>query len=169
MLNGVKKGHKVSDETGILENEIRGQGIFVSEYLHSLDPKKRITIPSEWRAQVGEPKSLYVLPDVSRKCLCVFTSVEMVHRLSKIRHHSMSDKKVRDFARALASKSDLVSWDSQGRIRIKDELLEFADLTAEVALVGAFDCFELWSPQNLKAAGGVDQASVQEAAMYVGF
>jgi MraZ protein len=169
VLNGVKKGHEVAEDTPILENEIRGQGIFVSEYVHSLDPKKRITIPSEWRAQVGVPRSLYVVPDTSRKCLCVFTAAEMVHRLEKIRHHSMSDTKARDFARALASKSELLAWDTQGRIRIKDELLTFAELVNEVALVGAFDCFELWNPPNLKEAGGVDRASVQEAAKYVGF
>ena len=169
MVHYVTKGREMSEDSPILENEIRGQGIFVSEFLHSLDPKRRLTIPSDWRAQVGTPRSLYVLPDVSRRCLCVFTTGEMTHRLRKIRHHSMSDKKARDFARVLASKSDLVGWDSQGRIRIKDELLDFAELTDAVALVGAFDCFELWNPKNLKEAGGVDRVSVQEAAKYVGF
>ncbi len=152
----------------ILEEEIRGQGVFVSAFTHSLDPKKRLTIPSQWRAQVGNPKSLYVLPDVRHKCLCVFPAGEIALRLKKMRDYSMADDKARRFARTLASQSDLVAWDSQGRIRVKDDLLRFADLEDQVALVGAFDRFELWNPDNLKKAGDMDGTAMTEAAQYVG-
>ena len=153
----------------VLENEIRGQGVFVGTFMHSLDNKKRVTIPSEWRAQVGDPRSLYVLPDVYQRCLCVYSSTEMVRRLRNVRHHSIADRKAREFSRILASRSDLVSWDSQGRIRVKDDLLEFAQLKAQVTLVGAFDCFEMWNPDNLGDLGGSDPERIQEAARYVGF
>ena len=153
----------------ILEHEVAGQCVFVSNYVHSLDPKKRITIPSEWRAQVGDPKSLYVLPDVHQKCLLVYPASEMVVRLKKMRSHSIADREARKFARVLASRSDLVSWDSQGRIRVKDQLLNFAELTDQVALVGAFDCFELWNPENLGDLAEDGGNEIKEAAKYVGF
>ncbi len=153
----------------ILEEEVRGQGVFVSTFTHSLDPKKRLTIPSQWRAQVGDPKSLYVLPDVRHKCLCLFPSGEIAYRLRKMREHSIADDKARSFARVLASQSDLVSWDSQGRIRIKDALLAFAGLQNQVALVGAFDRFELWNPDTLEKSGGLADSAMEEAAKYVGF
>jgi len=153
----------------VQEKEIRGQGAFVGNFTHSLDPKKRLTIPSEWRAQVWSPKSLYVLPDVHHKCLCVFPAEEMVRRLEKMRQHSIADTKARHFARVLASQSDLVSWDSQGRIRIKDELLNFAGLVDQVVLVGAFDRFELWNPDHWSNVGGMDGGNLEEAARYVGF
>jgi MraZ protein len=149
--------------------EPSGHGVFVSNYTHSLDPKRRLTIPSEWRAQIGESGSLYVLPDVQHKCLCVFPAAEIIHRLGRMRSHSIADSKARQFARVLASQSDLVSWDSQGRIRIKDELLEFAGLLDQVQLVGAFDRFELWEPDRFRDTGGMDQDSLKEAAQYVGF
>ena len=144
------------------------QGIFVGRFTHSLDPKKRLTVPREWRAQVVEPCSLYVLPDVHQTCLCVFQGSEMVRRLERMRHHSIADRKARQFARVLASQSDIVTWDSQGRIRIKDELLSFAGLDEQIVLIGAFDCFELWSPDQLAKAGGLDRDSLREAAQYVG-
>ena len=169
MLKCVTKGQAVEEADTILEKEIKGQGVFVSNFTHSLDPKKRLTIPSAWRAQVDSPKSLYVLPDVHQKCLCVYPAGEMVRRLEKIRTHSIADPKARQFARVLASQSDLVSWDSQGRIRIKDGLLDFAALVDQVALVGAFDSFELWNPEYLKQARGMDRISLREAARYVGF
>lgn len=157
----------MDEDNTILESEIKGQRLFVSEFRHSLDPKRRLTIPSQWRAQVGEPKSLYVLPDVFQRSLRVFPAATMAPRLQKMMGYSIADQKARQFARVLASKSDLVSWDSQGRIRIKDELLEYASLKTEVVLVGAFDSFELWNPDNLKNAGGMDEAGFQDAARYV--
>jgi MraZ protein len=169
MSHKVKWSQTVADDGIEMMAEGKGQGVFVSNYTHSLDPKKRLTIPSEWRAQIGESGSLYVLPDVQHKCLCVFPGAEMVHRLGRMRNHSIADGKARQFARVLASQSDLVSWDSQGRIRIKDELLEFANLVDQVMLVGAFDRFELWEPDHFRDAGGMDQDGLKEAAQYVGF
>lgn len=164
-----RKGFIVDTVAPVLEEEIKGQGVFVSNFTHSLDPKKRLTIPSEWRAQVGRPQSLYVLPDINLKCLCVFPASEMMRRLENMRRHSMADKKARQFARELGSHSDLVSWDSQGRIRIKDELLELAGLTDQVVMVGALDRFELWSPENLSETGVMRLGNLEEAARYVGF
>jgi MraZ protein len=172
VVDYVTKGHIVEQEDTVLEKEIAGLGTFVSSFVHSLDPKRRLTIPSEWRAQVGSPRSLYVLPDVNLKCLRVFPSGEMTRILNKMRQHSIADAKARQFARILGSQSDLVSWDTQGRIRIKDALLNFAGITDQVEMVGTFDTFEIWNPKTLKESGGigkVNQEDLRDAARYVGF
>ncbi|MDD4872830.1 MAG: hypothetical protein PHR77_19940 [Kiritimatiellae bacterium] len=159
----------MDENNAILEKETKGYGIFVGEFTHSLDPKKRLTIPSEWRVQVGTPKSLYVLRDVTDKCLCVFSASELQRRIESIRHHSIADTKARQFSRILGAKSDLVAWDSQGRIRIKDELLDFAGLIDQVVMVGTFHSFELWNPDNWNKVSGSDTGTIREAAQYVGF
>jgi len=162
-------------KSAIVDHEPKGekdgarQAVFVGTFKHCLDPKKRLTIPSEWREQTGSGSGLYVLPDVTSRCLCVFPASEMSRRLEKIRDHSISDRKARQFARALASRSDLVTWDSQGRIRIKDELLAFADLQGDVVMVGTFHSFELWSPAHFEKEVAPDEADIREAARYVGF
>ncbi|OVE73854.1 hypothetical protein BVX94_02700 [bacterium B17] len=143
--------------------------MFVGEFVHSLDPKKRLTIPSVWRAQVGSPKSLFVLPDFHCKCLNVFPAGEMSNKLEKLRRYSLTDKKAMDFSRVLGAASDLVSWDAQGRIRIKDKLLEFAGLDSQVVMVGALDKFELWSPESRPEAGEIDQVDLTKAGTYVEF
>ena len=153
-----------------MSGELAGHGVFVNTYSHSLDSKKRLTIPSDWRELVGAPRRLFVLPGVTVKCLCVYPAREMTRRLEKLRNLSIADEKGRQLARTLASRSDLVPWDSQGRIRIKDELLDFADLVNQVVLVGTFDGFELWSPDQWKQqSGSMDQMGLGEAARYVGF
>ncbi len=147
------------------------QGVFVGHYLHLLDPKKRLTIPSGWREQVGAPEQLYVLPGVNEPCLCVFPAREMAKRLERIRSLSVADVTGRQFLRTLASRSDLATWDAQGRIRVKDELMDYAGITSEVVLVGAFELFELWSPERWKQQqeSSAVTSNLGEAARYVGF
>ncbi len=146
-----------------------GIGMFVGDFLHSLDPKKRLTIPAVWRAQVGDPKSLFVLPDFHERCLNVLPAAEMARKLEKIRRHSLADRKVMEFTRTLGSAADLVSWDIQGRVRIKDKLLSFAGITDQVQMMGAMDKFQLWNPDYLKDSGDVDQERLVEAGLYVDF
>ncbi len=145
------------------------EGVFVGMFTHSLDPKKRLTIPADWREQVVGPKSLYVMPGVEENCLCVFPSREMSRRLETIGHHSITDRKARQFTRVLASSSDLLTWDTQGRMRIKDELLDSASIKNRVVLVGNFRFFELWSPDVLKRSGVMDKTNIAEAVRHVGF
>lgn len=159
----------MENESIKLEEIVSGGGLFVGEFTHALDPKKRLTIPSVWRALVGAPPSLYVLPDLHHRCLNVFPMRSMVQKLEKIRSISLGDKKGREFARILGEASDLVAWDSQGRIRIKDKLLDFGGLGDRVVMIGAFDRFELWSPDHRGEAGAFDQPSLEEAATYIGF
>lgn len=154
------------DNVSLFEG-IGGIGMFVGSYLHSLDPKKRLTIPSVWRIQVGEPKNLFVLPDFHERCLNVLPAADMARRLEKVRRHSLADSKVMAFTRALGANSDLVSWDTQGRVRINDKLLQFAQITDQVQLVGAMDKFQLWNPALFTGGDEVDQAKLAETGMYV--
>jgi MraZ protein len=153
----------------VLENEVLGQSGFVGEFTHTLDPKRRLTIPSAWRAQVGTPRSLFVLPDLYVKCLCVFPGSEMQRMMEKVRKIPYSDQKGRAFIREVGRQSDLVTWDTQGRIRIADRLLDFAGLESQVVLHGAFDNFQLWRPEHWQGPKGIDQLSLQEAARSIGF
>ena len=166
-MNYVTKGQNV-ESISTAAIIAPGKGIFVSRFTHALDPKRRITIPSDWRMQVMPETSFYILPDVQSKCLVVFPVKEMERRMEKLRNHAMADQRARQFARVLAAQSDLVQWDSQGRIRIKDELLDFADLKDVVELVSAFDRFELWSPERY-AENKKGGTSIEDAATYVGF
>ncbi len=147
-----------------------GQGSFVNNFTHALDAKKRLTIPSEWREAVGMPQSVIVMPSVNDPCLCVYPAREMSRRMEKFRNVSIADRQARHFARMLASRSNLLPWDAQGRIRVSDDLLRFAELEGEVVLVGGFDCFELWSPKRWNALMQSEtQSSLGEAARSLGF
>ena len=105
MVSCGAKGRIVEDSPTLLDKEVVGQGVFVNIFIHSLDPKRRLTIPSAWRAQVGEPKSLYVLQHIHDCCLCVIPAAVMIERINRMKQHSIADRKARQFARVLASRT----------------------------------------------------------------
>ena len=159
----------MADKVQMEEAALPLEGAFVGLFEHALDPKRRFTIPAGWRDRIRGPRSLYVLPDVDTRSLCVFPASEMTRRLETVGHHSIIDQKARQFTRLLASRADLVDWDTQGRIRVKDALLDYAGIKDHVTLVGNFRFFELWNPDILKRSGVLEQTDVKEAVRHVGF
>ena len=151
--------------------ESAGRGFFTGTYFHSLDAKKRLTVPSEWRDLVDESKRFFLIPSVDAKCLSLYTMQDFEHRLARLRERSMADPKARLMARILGSQSTFVAWDSAGRIRVKDELLSYADIEDQVAMVGTFDRIELWNAgrwQKMKDKED-ELATLKDAIHYVGF
>lgn len=145
------------------------KGAFVHRFTHTLDPKKRLTIPSEFRDQVDDPRGFYVLPGIPERCLYLCPVSEFALRMRRMRERSLADPTARAFARVLGSRSDLVKWDSAGRIRIKDELLTYAELADQVVLVGALDIVELWNPARWEESGAMEQDKLADAIREAGF
>ena len=159
----------------VIENSMGGgppRREFLNSYTHFLDPKRRLTIPSEWREPFAQAPTLYVLPDFFERSLRLIPDVDMDRRLEKIRQIPLSDRRGRDLVRELGRQSDKVQWDAQGRIRIKDEMLNWVGLVDQVLLVGAVDTFELWEPKTwtqTRRTPSFDQDKLREAAPLVGF
>ena len=148
--------------------KVAGSG-FVGRYDHNLDPKKRFTIPREWRAMMGDPEFVYVMPDPREKCVNIIPPVEMESRLEEIRKKALFDPVLRPVLQKIGACSEMPSVDVQGRIRISDKLLQFANLTTTVAMLGAVRTIQLWDPSALPPADEVDQVGLREALAVAGF
>jgi MraZ protein len=164
----VNKGINVMSESGTDMNNLIVKGVFTSDYKHSLDPKKRLTIPSEWREYIGESKEVFILPNTQKGCLRIFTGQEMDARLSKLLNIKLADAEMNNYARVIAENSQRTKWDSQGRIRIKDKLLQLADLVDDVIFVGTLNCFELWNPELLAKLREEEAPSLEESLSKLG-
>jgi division/cell wall cluster transcriptional repressor MraZ len=153
----------------VAESTVVSTGGFVGRYDHALDPKKRFTIPSEWRKLMGDPEFVYVMPDPEKRCVNIIPAVEMESRLSKLRERALFDPALAPVLEKIGSSSEMPTLDVQGRIRISDKLLQFANLTTTVAMVGAVRTIKLWDPATLGPADKVDQAGLREALAAAGF
>ena len=127
--------------------ELGMEELFVGSYHHSLDPKRRLIIPSTWRAVLGEMSRLYVLPHPDQKCLYLYTLQEMNRRLAQLRSAEVVDANDAQAVRSMMASADAIGVDAQGRVRIKDELLAQAEVKSKVVLVGTLTRIELWSEE----------------------
>ena len=141
--------------------ESRAEELFVGSYHHSLDPKRRLIIPSTWRSMLGETPRLYVLPHPDRKCLFLYTLQEMNRRLMKLREAAAVDANDEQAVRAITAAADALTVDAQGRVRIKDELLAHAEVSSKVVLVGTMTRMELWSEEQFDMALPADSSLVE--------
>ena len=159
---------KVGNES-VAESTGARSGVLIGRNDHALDPKKRFTIPSEWRSAMGEPQYVYVMPDPNERCLDLIPPVEMEARLEKLRERALFDPALNRHLQTIGEISETLTLDCQGRIRVCDKLLQFANLTTTVAMVGSVRMIKLWNPKALKPETKVDQRSLAAALKEVGF
>lgn len=146
----------------------RDEELFVGSFHHSLDPKRRLIIPSGWRVLAGEPPRLYAFPHPDSKCLYLYTLAELNRRLRALREQGGADESAQKAIRSMTASADALAIDTQGRVRIKDELLAHAEVKSRVVLVGTLTRIELWSEENFDMALPAD-SGMAEAAFYGGY
>ena len=146
-----------------------GPGLLVGRFDHALDPKKRLTVPAGWRDLMGAPPYVYVFPDPNEKCLNLIPPAEMEGRLEKLRQRALFDKGASVALRVFGENAEQAVVDVQGRIRIRDRLLAFAQLRDTVVMIGAMNRIQLWSPSLRPEAETVDQAALAAACEALDF
>ena len=144
-------------------------GVLVGRIDHALDPKKRLTIPSGWRLVLGNPEYVYAMPDPRERCVNILPKAEMDVMLEQLRQKALFDPAQMKVLQVIGANSDLLMLDVQGRIRISDKLLRFANLTTTVAMVGSVRMIKLWDPAALVPEGEVDQSSLAAALAAAGW
>ncbi|VVM04598.1 division/cell wall cluster transcriptional repressor MraZ [Methylacidimicrobium tartarophylax] len=121
---------------------------YTDTFEHAFDDKGRITIPSEWR-QEGYEARLFAFPSRS-SCLKVYPESWLARLQERVSNLSFQDPS-RQQVEALARIAQMVGWDQQGRIGVKERLRKQAALRREAVLAGCFDHFEIWSAEAWRA------------------
>ena len=115
--------------------------MLVGEYIHSIDPKKRLAIPAKLRKELGEKM---VLTKGLDGCLFLFSLKEFRIFAEKIGQLSFVQKDIREFKRLFLSGAAEVETDQLGRILVPDYLKEYAQLGKQIVIAGLFNRLEVW-------------------------
>lgn len=115
--------------------------MLIGHYIHGLDDKNRISIPSKWRSVLG--KKVVVTSGLD-KSLFVFSLKEWQKIAEKLSSLSFTNKDTRSFTRFMLSNAFDTDLDSVGRILVTGELKNFADIKKKVVLVGMHSRVEIW-------------------------
>lgn len=115
--------------------------MLIGEYTHSLDPKKRLSVPAKWRRELG--KSVVVTRGLD-SCLFVYPLKAWGAITQKIGQLPLGQADTRGFNRFFLSGAVETEVDGAGRILVPDFLKGFAGLGSKVVLAGIHDRVEIW-------------------------
>ena len=121
------------------------QNLLIGEYEHTLDEKKRVSLPKSFRAALG--KKVVVTRGLDN-CLYVYSREGWEGVAEKLQSLSMVNQDTRGFNRFMLSGAAEVEIDGAGRILIPDHQKEFAGLKKGVVFAGISDHVEIWDKQR---------------------
>lgn len=123
--------------------------MLIGKYTHDLDPKKRLTLPSKWRGDLG--KKVVVTSGLDNS-LFVFPITEWESVAQKLSQGGFGNQDSRSFNRFILGNAFETDVDASGRIVIPDSLKSFARLSEKVVLVGMYSRLELWDETAWEAS-----------------
>lgn len=121
--------------------------MLIGEFRHTIDDKKRISMPASFRREIG--KKMVITKGLDT-CLFTYTIEGWKKVLAKMDNLSMTNGTSRSFARFILGSAFEVELDSLGRVLIPDHLKDFADLKSRVVVVGLNDRIEIWDERKWK-------------------
>ena len=121
--------------------------MFIGEYEHTLDEKKRVSLPKQFRAGLGKKM---ILTRGLDNCLFVYSQKNWETVALKLQSLSFAQADTRGFNRFILSGAAEVEVDTAGRILIPDHQKEFAGLGKTVVFAGVSDRVEVWDVERWK-------------------
>ncbi len=115
--------------------------MLIGEYEHTLDEKKRVSLPKNFRAALGRR---IVMTRGLDNCLFVYSRANWEKVAAKLQELSFTQADTRGFNRFILSGAVEVDVDSAGRILIPEHQKVFAGLTKNVVFAGVSDRVEIW-------------------------
>jgi len=123
---------------------------FTGEYRNSVDQKNRLSIPAKFRSSISSDNDkTFVLSKGFDECLFLYPLEEWKIVEEQLSSLSSIKDKHRNFIRKITRHANYVKYDSQGRIAIPDLLLEYANISKDVLVIGVVKKIELWDQSTL--------------------
>lgn len=119
--------------------------MFLGEFIHKLDSKNRIMVPSDFRDDLGDEFYITKGPENS---LVIYTIEEFQNRARKYEELSYQNKNNRAMKRLFFSSTIKAYLDKQGRVLINKQLREYAKLKDQAMIIGNNTNIEIWDLDN---------------------
>ena len=127
---------------------------FVGDYTAKTDAKGRVFLPAIFRRQLDgmDEEALILRKDVFQKCLVLYPMSVWNAKVDDLQSRlSPWDRKDQMMLRQFVADAEQVELDSQGRILLSKNKLQYAGITSEVRFLAVVDRIEIWSKDALDA------------------
>ncbi|NOY55024.1 MAG: division/cell wall cluster transcriptional repressor MraZ [Actinobacteria bacterium] len=119
--------------------------MFLGEHRHTLDPKGRVVLPAEFRAELADG---CVVTKGQERCLYIFPLDRWAEEVERLNRLPRTNRKVRAYTRSVFAGAKKDTPDRQGRIMLPERLREYAALNREAVVVGVADRIEIWNQES---------------------
>lgn len=119
--------------------------MFIGEYRHTIDAKKRMAVPAKFRKELGTGAVITRGLDNS---LVLYPHQEWLVMADKLGNLPASQTEARSFARVMLAGAMEVEFDQLGRILIPDYLKNYAMLKKDVVVTGLYNRLEIWDAER---------------------
>ena len=140
--------------------------MLIGEYLHTIDQKNRLSVPSKFRKELGK---VMVVSKGLDKCLFLYP-IEVWKKLAEKLATELPWGKAenRSFMRNMIAGAADIDIDALGRILLPDNLKQFASLEKDAMVVGLYNRVEIWNPEIWKAYSEVSSKNAELIAEKLG-
>ena len=139
--------------------------MFIGEYQHNVDPKKRLSLPSKFRGELGRK---VVVTRGLDKCLFVYPMKVWEEIAGKLGSLPVGESTTRSFIRLMLAGATDVEVDGQGRVLIPDYLKSYAGLHKNVTVAGLYNRLEIWDETKWKTYKTKAEKNTDEIAEQLG-
>jgi MraZ protein len=119
--------------------------MFIGEYTHTVDDKKRISLPSKFRKALGKK---VIATHGLDQCLFLYHPDEWAKIAEKLSELGMGQAETRAFNRFILAGAVEIEVDAMGRILVPDFQREFATLETKVVFAGVHNRIEIWNEKR---------------------
>ena len=122
--------------------------LFIGDYTAKTDAKGRVFLPAAFRrALIAEGEQTLVLRrDVFQKCLVIYPMAVWNSYLENLRSRlNPWNSKDQMMLRQFVADAEQIELDSQGRLLISKNKLQYASINADVRFLAMVDRIEIWS------------------------
>jgi len=119
--------------------------MFIGEYRHTIDTKKRLALPIRFRKELGKT---IIITRGFENCLIVYPQKEWKIMSDKLGKLPVSQADARGFSRIMLAGAMEVSLDKLGRILIPEYLKKYAGLKKNAVVCGLSNRLEIWDAKK---------------------
>ena len=142
--------------------------MFMGQYLHNLDEKGRIIIPTKIREQLTPTVVVTIGFD---KCIALYSMEGWEKFQTSLLTLPTNSQDARKHVRLIVGSASTLEFDKQGRINLPSNLLNHAGASKECVVVGVLDHVEIWSKEvwdNYQNAAMDDMEEIAEKLLVAG-
>ena len=120
----------------------------IGTYVHNIDEKGRLAVPSKIRMELGVP---FYITSLLNGCLSVFSEDAWSAFSAKLDAIPQTDMEAQRYVRLIYASACRCEPDKQGRVLLPQLLREAAKIDKEVVMIGASSRAEIWAADQWEA------------------